>query len=412
MRFRRVAEFALDAADGDVRREWRRAIADAPGAAGAWRAARGAIDPRDRDRALDRVRGRRERADGFGADRRSARDAAARSIGARDAADLLEGGDVEDSLRTLDAFERGAIAPLDEILEARAADRARDVPGRGGGGPTAADEPWIEDLAAHASKIAPARVAPVLASLGAGLGFDPDAGRGPTVDPGLERTRSLEMDVPRPRVAIAAEDGGPAALVAALAAWGRGLRATVIRERRGDGPFWIADPALAVAAEVLFRRLALSRAFADHFGLDGYDLWRPDLIFEEAVRPRRDAAAARLAFDPADVAGARFEERMRRAAGRPPWPLRFEASSRTDPAGIHRLRGTVLGLLVEERLLTRHGTRWFRDRAAGRFLADAWEAEPDGTAESMAGEMGVGRMEPTPILDRCRPGAGSGAETR
>jgi hypothetical protein len=63
----------------------------------------------------------------------------------------------------------------------------------------------------------------------------------------------------------------------------------------------------------------------------------------------------------------------------------------------------TLAALVEERLLTRHGSRWFLDRSAATALQEWWEAEPGETAESMAAASDVGTIEPTPLLDRYRP---------
>jgi hypothetical protein len=67
------------------------------------------------------------------------------------------------------------------------------------------------------------------------------------------------------------------------------------------------------------------------------------------------------------------------------------------------VRGYILALAYEERLLTRFGRGWFFEREAGRMLRKWWESEPDLTAAEMASDLGVYRMEATPILDRCRP---------
>ncbi len=41
--------------------------------------------------------------------------------------------------------------------------------------------------------------------------------------------------------------------------------------------------------------------------------------------------------------------------------------------------------------------------AARRTLEDGWDAEVGETAESLADNMDLGTIEPTPILDRCQP---------
>jgi hypothetical protein len=412
VRFRRVARFVLDEADRDVRHEWHRAVLDGTDGWGWWRAGRDAADAGERDRVVDRARTRARRGIDYGLERRAARDRVARETGASDAVDLVWGGATEAALGLLESFERVAIAPLDDTVLAVAADRGRRVPGRARIGAQAADEPWLEDLARHAAHLPADRIPRILIRTASRLGFDPDAGRGAIHEIVPGRTRVLEAQRPRPTVRCSRADAGPAALSAALGALGRGVRAAVVRERRGDGAAWLGDPAFSVAVDVLFRRLPLTPSFAADAGLPGYEAWVHDLAFEEAVRPRRDAAWARLTLDPPTDVPARFEERMARAAGRPPWPLALEPLWRGDPCGFDRLRGTVLGLLVEERLWTRFGTRWFADRGAARWLTEVWEAEPDATAESMAEQMSVGRMEPTPILDRCRPVSDSGAGTR
>ena len=72
-------------------------------------------------------------------------------------------------------------------------------------------------------------------------------------------------------------------------------------------------------------------------------------------------------------------------------------------SGAAMLRGTVYGLLLEERLMTRFGRGWFRSEAARDDLREIWDAEPGQTAESMAASLDLGTIDAAPMLDRCRP---------
>jgi hypothetical protein len=90
---------------------------------------------------------------------------------------------------------------------------------------------------------------------------------------------------------------------------------------------------------------------------------------------------------------------VRRATGRDPSPRNVEE----DGSGASELRGIVFGALLEERLLTRFGRRWFLDRGAARFLRECHLGEPGETVESMAGELRLGTIEPAPIVDVFRP---------
>jgi hypothetical protein len=74
-----------------------------------------------------------------------------------------------------------------------------------------------------------------------------------------------------------------------------------------------------------------------------------------------------------------------------------------NPVCADLLRGEVLGVLLEDAVMTRFGRGWFENRAAGRFLQEIWEADPEETAESMASSLGLGTIDPAPILDMFRP---------
>jgi hypothetical protein len=98
-----------------------------------------------------------------------------------------------------------------------------------------------------------------------------------------------------------------------------------------------------------------------------------------------------------------IRETLERATGRPMPAGELSAAAEAGPGWADELRGTILGLLLEERLRTRHGRCWIAERRAAEFLGEVWEAEPHDTAESMAASLGVGTIEPTPLLDGCRP---------
>jgi hypothetical protein len=197
--------------------------------------------------------------------------------------------------------------------------------------------------------------------------------------------------------------GGPAALRSLAGAIGWAARAEFVGERRGIDAALLADPAHSVAAEVLVRRLALCPAFLDAAGVRLDVRALQDLGVEEAMAPRRAWAYLSLAVEDARSADPRVDERWMRAVGRPALPDERVGVAETDPAASAELRGTALGLLIEERLRTRHGRRWFDERAAVRWLWELWEADADQTAEEMAAALDLGTIDPAPVLDACRP---------
>jgi hypothetical protein len=147
----------------------------------------------------------------------------------------------------------------------------------------------------------------------------------------------------------------------------------------------------------------LSEPFRSFCGLAlGADAIR-DVRFEVALIPRRLWARLSLSLDAEPGRRDAVSEVARRATGRDSLPGDLAAGFDRDPRDASALRGVVLGVLLEERLLTRFGRQWFLDRAAARFLRECHLAEVGETAESMAGAWGLGTIEPTPVVDAFRP---------
>jgi hypothetical protein len=172
---------------------------------------------------------------------------------------------------------------------------------------------------------------------------------------------------------------------------------------RGAAEARWCDPAFAVAAEVLCRRLILSRPVRAQIGLRTGESLRLDLRFEEAVAVRMGWSYLVSVLDRGGSRGERLESAIRRAAGRPATALDAVWIREEDPVGAAILRGTVYALLLEERLMIRYGRDWFRSTAARDLLRECWEAEPGESAESMARALDLGTIEPTPIIEGCRP---------
>ena len=184
-----------------------------------------------------------------------------------------------------------------------------------------------------------------------------------------------------------------------MGGFGRGARATFLSRLRGRDDLEGCDGAFGEAAEVLFRRLVLSTRFGSWSGLSPEGNWLADLRFEEAVGHRLAWTYLVLASEGVVGPTGRTAKLFERATGRPATPDQVRRTWDLDPRGAAVLRGTVLGLLLEERLMTRFGKHWFMDRGAGRFLREFWEGETGETAESMATTLELGRIEPTPIVD-------------
>ena len=196
--------------------------------------------------------------------------------------------------------------------------------------------------------------------------------------------------------------GGPAALASGLGCLGRAARAGFLRSVAGPAAARWSDPAFSWAVDVAYRRLIRSRRFLAEVGL----AWSPRidaaLCHEEALAPRLAWTYLWLYRD-GEPSQVEMEEGALRATGRPAPPAWRWSLEEREPDGASELRGTVLGLLLEERIKTRFGHDWYRTPSARRFLREIWEAEPQETVESMASALGLGTIEPTPVLDCCRP---------
>lgn len=301
------------------------------------------------------------------------------------------------------AFTRAAVAPLDEAIAASARlRRARfRPPFRGAEQPS--EVPPLSILADHAARLPSDRVVATLRGLLAHLGEDPD-GRGPRLlQPARPLGRSLVLEHARPRPAVVvATLGGPGGLASSLRAAGRAIRASFLHREEDPAVVAALDPAFGAAAGTLFTRLALSESFREWCGLSMDADSIRDLRFETSLLPRAHWARLTLSLE-AEPGGDGTAEVLRRATGRDALPEDRAASFSRDPSDASSLRGIVLGALLEDRLMTRFGRLWFLDRAAARFLKECFRGEAGETAESMAGTLGLGTIEPTPIVDVFRP---------
>jgi hypothetical protein len=395
-------ERAASECDDEVRR---RGPVPAPGPAAARIA-----DPAARRADYERASAAFDRLASLRAEARDARRSAAERAGARSVADYLAPCHPIPPAEVVEAFRRGAVEPLDESVLRASRDRRLRVRTALLEPAHPADEPVLAWLGDHDELPAANEIPPFLRRLGVPLGADPDLPGGPSLARTTEPVapfRGMTGEGTSPAVVLG-RAGGPAVLGAALGAFGEAARAAFLREVGGDSLWRWADPAFAVASRTLFRRLVLSDAFRAAEGVAGPPALEQDLRYEEAVAPRRAwtylLLATRSIEDPSrwpDPAAVR--EALERAAGRPPTPWQVEAAEDGDPRDAAELRGLVLGLLIEERLLSRHGRAWYRSVAARRELREFWEAESGQTAEGVAVALDLGTIEPTPILDRCRP---------
>lgn len=279
-------------------------------------------------------------------------------------------------------FTRGAVEVMDDTVAAAGRERSRRFGGLAPGSEDlAAAVPALSSLADHDGLFPAKALVPILRQLGGRLGLDP------------------EVSLPR---LLLGSRRGPGGLVRALGGFGRSARATFLSRLRGRDDLEGCDVAFGEAAEVLFRRLVLSTRFGSWSGLSPEGNWLADLRFEEAVGHRLAWTYLVLASEGVVGPTGRTAKLFERATGRPATPDQVGRTWDLDPEGAAVLRGTVLGLLLEERLMTRFGKLWFMDRGAGRFLREFWEGERGETAESMAATLELGRIEPTPIVDLYR----------
>jgi hypothetical protein len=329
---------------------------------------------------------------------------AAREAGARSTAAFLAAECPVFPADLVEPFRRAAIEPLTEAVRAASRGRVKRL-GLGPLAPSAAeDAPALAAVSEHRADVSRETISAAMSGLARAVGSDVgDLHEAETE--GLWPAVRLDED-DRP-VLVRGALAGPAALAAALGALGAAGRQRFLRRVRPADWHW-CDPAFSSAAEWLFRRLALGSPCLEWLGLGGGPPWLAALRLEIALAPRQAWAYLCLAAE--SITGAvdpppptRVEQLLALVQDRAPTPRERAAALDADPAGASDLRGMVLALLLEERLLTRFGRRWFLDEAAWRQLRECWEAEPDETAESMAAALDLGRIEPTPVLDRFRP---------
>lgn len=356
-------------------------------------------DPAESLRWLDRWHELEESMDSLRRAHKKAREEQAVGAGAPGIYRFLAAGHSVPPDDVLREFTRGGVEVLDEMVAEAARERwARFGVQAVGSREEMAAVAALSSLGDHKGRFPAGRLAPLLRRLGDHLGLELELS---SSAPGQGRV-PLWTELRGNSLLILGSLPGPGGLVRALAGFGGGARATFLSGLGGpeDPEGW--DGAFAEAAEVLFRRLALSSRFGSWCGLELEERGWKDLRFEEAVGHRRAWAylllAARGEAGPSEATAAIF----RRATGRPATPDQVGRTWDLDPRGAEVLRGTVLGLLLEERLMTRFGKLWFLDRGAGRFLKELWESEPGETAESMAEALALGRIEPTPIVDLYR----------
>lgn len=334
------------------------------------------------------------------ADRAEAREDAARAAGAPRVSDLLGAAHAVAPAELLDPFERGAIAPLDENV-ARAAAALWREHGRGGASRHAADAPRVHRMG-HAPWPAAAEIAALARRLrdAAGLGV------GPRLEIGLAPAIGARAAWRLTRAGTAwvgvGACTGPVGLREALGALGRAARGAFVAATRGSSFARFGDPAFEHAADVLFGRLALCRHFRESAQIPENAAARAVLGLHESVATRIAWVYLQAVLANVDAEGRAFARAIERATGGPVTPAHREDVRDRDPMAAAALRGTVLGLLLEERLRSRFGRGWFASSRARSWLQSVWEAEPDHTAEELAAAAELGAIEPTPVLDAHR----------
>lgn len=303
---------------------------------------------------------------------------AARRAGGRDVAQLRERCLGLELRAVLEPAERGAIAPLDEAI-ARAS----------------------RELAGAPSVPLPSPES-VLRRLGAAVGHDPDVA-GPRVlraRAPLWRATSIVPPGDRATVVLGSR-GGVGGLLEALGAFGEAARGTLVSRERGGEALAGEHPAFRHGAGALFRRLAREAAFREFAGLREEPTIDEEVGLATALPPRvawAEASAALESDPPSETV-----RRWRRATGSEPDPdVRAGAWDR-DPRAAAAWLGEVWSILLEERLRTRWGRRWFTEKGAASWLRDVWLAEPDSTPDAMAHEAQVGTMTADAVLEACRP---------
>jgi hypothetical protein len=383
----------------------RRARRDVP-ASGFEAALALAADPAERDALHERWLALERDLEPAHEARRAMREDLAQRAGAQSVADLLGAAHPRAPLELVAPFERIVVEPLDEAV-GRASRRLWRAYGRGSSPPAAADAPRVEQRIANGGEIGRDAIVGAMRRLAARSEFPGAVGvdHGSATAAGPGAVWRLARDG-RAWVGIGACPGEPT-LRAALGARGAATRAAFVASARGSVAARFADPAYAAAAETLYGRLALSATFRDWAGL------RP--LRESSALGLHESVATRLgwvylqtvlAHD--EATSPAFGRSVERASGGPVTPAHRDRVRDVDPAAAASLRGAILGLLLEERLLTRFGRAWFDSTRARGWLSTMWEAEPDHAAEELAAAAELGSFEPTPVLDASRAGLAAG----
>jgi hypothetical protein len=307
----------------------------------------------------------------FETERRAAFDRAAARAGASDARGLLDATAPAPPGAFLDRVEREAIAPLDEAVGRGAVLRRRRSPWCSGDRPLPMEEPFLERLGDRAGLYPGAVVRAAVREVARAIG---DGGSVPDAE----------------------AHGGPGGLLLAFRALGSGLHAA-ISVRLGVHPG--ADPAFGCAWRELFARVAARAKGLDRLVPALDEESRRDVAFEIALVPRRMWArgSGSIPWEPAQIL------REERASGRPTAAACRTPNPRAPIERSAPLRGTLLALHLEERLLSRFGYAFWEARGARRLLEEIGEAERGETAESVAAALGAGTMDASPILDAYRP---------
>jgi hypothetical protein len=325
-------------------------------------------------------------------------DAAARS-GARSTTTLLGACHPRAPEEVEREFRRGAIEPLDETIERAAWSRWLRL-GWDPQSPPPHEAPRFRALGEKAGRLPTTRVVAIVRRLAAEFGEDPDA-RGPALavrpTDGAWTTWGLTRD--GTACVVPGQVSGPAGLWDLLGRYGQAARAGRLARMRGTAAVRFCDAAFAVASRTLWRRIAFCPLFRQANDLPGGEEAVRELALVEAVATRVAWSYLELVTTGADDDDGELDRTVRRAGGFPATPADRDAVRDGDPDGASELRGTVLGLLLEERLRLRFGRNWYARPEARRWLIEMWEAEPEMTAEEMARSLDLGTIEPTPMID-------------
>lgn len=163
---------------------------------------------------------------------------------------------------------------------------------------------------------------------------------------------------------------------------------------------WGGDPSVAACFGSLFESLARQQDWlGDHFGVqrsEGALVRHLELgrcfrvrrlaalaIYEEEVHSGRRALASAIErYDELVTESTRAAARRGRYLADLGW--RLEAAC--------ELRGTALEAQVRDSFMTRFGTRWWQNRAAGALLKEIWATGGQYSAIELAGELGLGEL--------------------